>query len=151
MNMPRLFPLDVNVMSLHACDSGQNFRVVILQISPANAQNWTVTNRGNGRYAISTNAVDGTERFLTGQANGGPHLYALPQDPDFEFQTWRRDQGPAGFVDTISMGLSGRFLQGDCGDSLAIEVDNNGGFDVDLVRSENLGRCSGWGSDPDVF
>jgi hypothetical protein len=148
--MPRLFPLDVDTMSLHALDSGQNFRVVVLQIPPNTAQNWTVTNRGNGRYAISTDAVDGTERFLTGQSNGGSHLYALPQDPDFENQTWRRDQGPVSGL--ISMGLSGRFLKGDCGDSVAIEPDNGGprGFDVELVRIENFGACSAWGP-PDAF
>jgi hypothetical protein len=147
MNMPRLFPLDVQTM----LDSSQNFRVVVFQIPPNSAQNWTVTDRGNGRYAISTDDVDGTERYLTGEANGGFHVYALPQEPDFERQTWRRDQGAVGGLGLISLGKR-QILSADCGDSVAIEPDAVGprGFKVELVRFENRGACAGWGP-PEAF
>jgi hypothetical protein len=146
MNMPRLHTLDVEQLFLHAYGANHHFRVVaVFPPAPFSAaQDWTITDRGNGRFAIHL-ALDGVERYLTGEDQGGFHVFTAPQDPDFDRQTWRRDQGPVDGL--ISLGKSGRFLQADSDGDLFIEPDDGGlrGYNVELARLENLTGLSTWG------
>lgn len=145
--MPTIRTLDSGNNFLHAYSAGHDFRVVALADIFATAQNWNVTNRGKGRFTLHQ-VIGGIERYLTAEANGGTHLFTLPKNPGFNRQIWRSDQGFT--TNLISLGKSGRFIQADVEGLIVIQpdfaADPNAprGFDVELVRLENLGNGSSW-------
>jgi hypothetical protein len=127
---------------LHALAPGHNSRVVALYRNAPDfngAQEWTVTDRGDGRFTFHLD-VGGSEHYLTAEADGH-YVFTQPQDPNFNRQTWRRDQGAPG---TIALGTSGRFLQGDRDILIVSEnpsVDPNAvlGLNVELRREGTFG------------
>jgi hypothetical protein len=88
--------------------------------------------------------VDGSDRYLTAEENGGTHVSTQPKIDSFNRQTWRKDQSAS--PNKISLGKSGRFLQIDFDGAIIIEPDPDGprGFDVELAKEENLGQGSEW-------
>jgi hypothetical protein len=142
--MPKFRTLNAGSNFLRAYGPAHDFRVVALSDSVAAAQNWTVTDRGNGRFALHLE-MDGVDRYLTAEGDSGFHVFTAPRDPNFNRQTWRSDQGNT--TNLISLGTSGRFLQADVDGQIVIQPDGDGtprGFDVELVRVENFGSGSAW-------
>jgi hypothetical protein len=146
--MQTIFTIDSGNNFLHAYGSEHDFRVVALANIFTTAQKWTVTDRGNGRFTIHR-VVDGIKRYLTAEANGGTHVFTFPKNPGFNGQTWRTDQFNTN--NFISLGKSGRFLQADVAGLIVIQPDGSPvnsdaprGFNVELVRKENIGTGSAW-------
>jgi hypothetical protein len=140
----RIHTADAGFAFLHALGSGHNFRVVALfESAPfTNAQKWTVTDRGNGRFAFHM-VVGGIERYLTAEANSGDYVFTAPKNPGFDRQTWRRDQGQPG-TKTLALGTTGRFLQGDrdiviASDFPSIDPTPQFGLNVELGRRATFG------------
>jgi hypothetical protein len=146
MIMPKIKTLDAGNNFLHAYGSEHEFRVVALAI-PAPftaAQDWTIVDRGNGRFALRLE-MGGIDRYLTAEGNGGTHVFTRPKDSNFTRQTWRGDQSST--TNRISLGKSGRFLQADVDGQILIQPDGDGtprGFNVELVKEENFGNGSTW-------
>jgi hypothetical protein len=143
MGMAKIRTLSAGTNFLHAYGPNHEFRVVALAVNASEAQEWTITDRGSGRFTIHQ-SVNGTDRYLTAEVNGGTHVFAQPKIDDFDRQTWRNDQSAS--PNKISLGESGSFLQVDFDGLIIIEPDLDGpqGFDVELAKEQNLGQGSEW-------
>jgi hypothetical protein len=142
--MPKIRTSDSGNNYLHAYDSGHDFRVVALANNAQTAQNWTITDLGNGRYTLHQ-VIGGVNHYLTAEANYGTHVFVAPKSPSFNRQIWRKDQGST--TNLISLAKSGRFLQADVDGLILIQPDfpsGPRGFDVELVKGANLGNGSHW-------
>ena len=144
--MPPLHTQEEESLFLHAYGLNHNYRVVaVYPPTPyTTAQDWTITNRGKGRFAIHQ-TLDGVDRYLTGQDNNDPtgqahngiHVFALPQDPNFERQTWRIE--PRARVEGyLSLGQSGDSLSPDLQDSIYIQPED--GYLGGHTSSSSSGR-----------